>query len=177
MKTDAGKSKGKLFLIVILMMAWMGTIFVFSSQSYDQQNLRPWLKTRIPSEWTHYFADVKFTYEGTTINVKQNGVTELVEFVIRKMAHIVEYAFFGILVCLLVNLLLKRRPLLVFIVTMVLCLAFAATDEYHQRFVFSRTSKVGDIVIDGVGALIGSSLTLAFLAIRRRFRAKKGITS
>ncbi|MBD0379789.1 VanZ family protein [Paenibacillus sp. WST5] len=160
-------------MIAALIMTWMGTIYVFSSQSYDQQNLRPWLKSRIPKEWTHYFKDVKFTYEGTMINVRQNGVSELVEFVIRKLAHVVEYAFFGLLVYLLLNLLLKKRPFLVFMITMSLCLIFAAADEYHQRFVFSRTPKMGDIIIDGVGVVIGASLAAAIVAIRRRIRANK----
>jgi VanZ family protein len=39
--------------------------------------------------------------------------------------------------------------------------AYAATDEWHQSFVPSRTADLGDVLIDSTGAAIG--LMLVFL--------------
>jgi VanZ family protein len=37
---------------------------------------------------------------------------------------------------------------------MLAVMLYAATDEFHQRFVLNRTSLVSDVVIDTVGAAV-----------------------
>ncbi len=42
------------------------------------------------------------------------------------------------------------------VVTILFCLVYALTDEFHQQFVFGRDCALVDVIIDGVGAIFGS---------------------
>jgi VanZ family protein len=44
---------------------------------------------------------------------------------------------------------------------------FAASDEFHQSFVPSRTASPIDVMIDIIGALIGLTICSTFAARRR----------
>ena len=44
----------------------------------------------------------------------------------------------------------------------VLCVGFAATDEYHQTMVANRGPSLRDVGIDSIGALIGIILVQIF---------------
>lgn len=72
---------------------------------------------------------------------------------VRKGAHMAEYA----VLCLLLGRALRlsgvRRPLATAIA---LSAAFAATDELHQGFVDGRSPMVTDVVIDTAGAALGA---------------------
>src|SRR5438128_2008353 len=48
---------------------------------------------------------------------------------------------------------------------LLLAIAYALTDEFHQSFVPSRTASIYDSLIDSVGALIG--LTIIWLRLRK----------
>lgn len=84
----------------------------------------------------------------------EHHTLELVHAGIRKLGHFTEYLIFGLL---LANALeadggwRPRHPVLV----VVLAMAYAVTDEIHQYFVPGRTAAVGDVLIDGAGALLG----------------------
>jgi VanZ family protein len=79
---------------------------------------------------------------------------------VRKAGHLTEYA-------ILAMLLFRawRRVFAGFWPRAVAALAsamiFAATDEYHQLFIRSRTSSLGDVVIDWSGALVGLAICAA----------------
>jgi VanZ family protein len=59
-----------------------------------------------------------------------------------------------------------RRRSILFLVVWILCAIFAATDEFHQSFVVSRTAAYGDVLIDAAGALFG--LLISWSLARRR---------
>jgi len=44
------------------------------------------------------------------------------------------------------------------IFSLIFCLFYAASDEIHQLFVPGRGAKATDVLIDGIGALIGIGL-------------------
>jgi VanZ family protein len=71
------------------------------------------------------------------------------DFVLRKGAHMTEYA---ILAVLLVRATGSYRS------AFVLAVAYAGSDEFHQTFVRGRHGSPVDVGIDAVGALIGLSL-------------------
>jgi VanZ family protein len=77
-----------------------------------------------------------------------------IHFLVRKTAHLTEYA---ILAILLMRALREKESRFwriagVFVATVL----FALADEYHQAFVASRTSSLGDVAIDSAGALLGT---------------------
>ena len=67
----------------------------------------------------------------------------------------------------------RRKPAAADWLRAAICLgvaaAYAATDEYHQSFVPSRTSTVHDVVIDICGALVGL-IVIALASVRRARR-------
>jgi len=117
---------------------WMFLIFAGSSDALSAEHtsrfLVPFLRWLDPSLSFETIATIHFT--------------------LRKLGHFTEYF---ILAALLWRALrgtfnaLSRR--LISAVTFLIAAAFAASDEFHQAFVPSRTSTVHDVMIDCVGAI------------------------
>lgn len=77
-----------------------------------------------------------------------------VHFLVRKAAHVTEYA-------ILTGLLFRALRGLIggfwwrAAVALVSAMIFAAADEFHQTFIPSRTGSIYDILVDYCGALTG----------------------
>jgi VanZ family protein len=78
--------------------------------------------------------------------------------VLRKGAHIAEYAVLG---ALLYRALGREAPALA------AGIAYAATDELHQHFVRGRHASPVDVAIDAVGLALGM---MVWLRVRERSR-------
>jgi VanZ family protein len=76
--------------------------------------------------------------------------------VLRKGAHVTEYAVLGVLLC---------RALAREAVALATGIAYAATDELHQHFVQGRHASPVDVAIDAVGVAVGM---LVWLQVRDR---------
>ncbi|HEY3663665.1 MAG TPA: VanZ family protein [Chthoniobacterales bacterium] len=85
----------------------------------------------------------------------------------RKAGHVTEYA---VLASLLFRALRNspggfwRRAAFAFFPAVI----FAATDEWHQSFIASRTSSLGDVGFDAIGAIVGILVYRAVAAFLRR---------
>jgi len=89
---------------------------------------------------------------------------EQVQFVIRKTAHVSEYAILSLLIFrALVKTTRRARFTGAVLITLLVSGAFAASDEFHQSFVASRTSSVRDVLIDVTGAILGMTIYGSFL--------------
>jgi len=79
-------------------------------------------------------------------------------FGLRKCAHVSEYAILALLVFRAFNGTSSRGwSVWIFVVGAWMCCVFvAATDEFHQSFVPSRTASARDVFLDSVGAFFGS---------------------
>ena len=66
--------------------------------------------------------------------------------ILRKGAHVVEYAILG---ALLLRALGRETP------AFLLGVAYAITDEFHQHFVAGRHASPVDVAIDSTGVLLG----------------------
>ena len=75
--------------------------------------------------------------------------------ILRKGAHVTEYAIFGLLLARAIG---REAP------AFLLGVAYAITDEVHQHFVSGRHSSPIDVAIDSTGVLIG---VLVFVQARR----------
>jgi VanZ family protein len=82
------------------------------------------------------------------------------DLVLRKLAHLTEYAILGALL-----LRATRRPSL----ALALATLYAASDEVHQHFVEGRHASPIDVGIDAVGALVG---ILAWRALADAWEAR-----
>lgn len=85
-----------------------------------------------------------------------------IQFGIRKLAHLTEYAVLAILLLRGFRLQARRSFCRQIVLALFLAAAYAATDEYHQTFTPSRTASPRDVMIDSCGALIGAALYALF---------------
>jgi VanZ family protein len=96
----------------------------------------------------------------------------LAHFLVRKSAHLTEYAVLGWLAARAFtgssHALLRQRW---FLAGLLLIVIYASLDEYHQSFVPSRTGSLYDSGIDIAGGLIG---IIGFSYLRRRATGNLG---
>jgi VanZ family protein len=84
--------------------------------------------------------------------------------VARKCAHVTEYAVLALLLWRAFRnvQVLRTKTLMVFGAVLLGCALFAASDEFHQTFVKSRTPSVRDVLLDVTGALLGLLIGASF---------------
>jgi VanZ family protein len=108
--------------------------------------------SRLVSAWLPVvaWAAVIFAFSSIPALATDLGVWDTI---LRKGAHVLEYAIFGVLLLRAVE-----RELPAFTAGV----AYAAVDEVHQHFVRGRHSSAEDVLIDAAGLLLG------ILALRAR---------
>lgn len=99
----------------------------------------------------------------------------LIHFFVRKLGHVSEYAILAMLLwrALRGGTRLQLRMSILIMVGWLLCGIFAATDEFHQSFVPSRTAAFGDVMIDTGGALVGLMICGMFGRKKSRVAANR----
>jgi VanZ family protein len=121
---------------------WMTVIFSFSSDSHSEQHssryfepfLR-WLFPQMPQEEIERF-----------------------HYGFRKCCHLAEYAVLALLVWRAVHATKNNLPPWSWPKvggTLLIVFLYAASDEFHQIFVPTRTPRVMDVLIDTAGGMIG----------------------
>lgn len=89
-----------------------------------------------------------------------------IEALVRKAGHVGEYALLAALLFrALVCTLLAGRIALVSVLVLSLCALYAASDEFHQSFVPSRTASARDVLIDLCGATLAIALYACWLRL------------
>mgnify|MGYP001061325517 FL=1 len=149
------KIQKKKLILWILIFIWMITIFMFSAQNGDES-----------SELSQGFLRT-FILRFTPDNISED-IVNMMEYIIRKCAHMTEYAVFGILVFYQIKLYRLFEKEWNRIVMAVICvMIYASTDEIHQLFVGGRSGRFTDVLIDTAGGFIGI-LAAAFIAARHQ---------
>jgi len=74
-----------------------------------------------------------------------------VQMVVRKCAHLTEYAILAGLLCRA----FRQHRGRAFGIVLIISALYAALDEFHQSFVATRKASPWDVMIDSAGALIG----------------------
>jgi VanZ family protein len=87
----------------------------------------------------------------------------LVDLLVKKGGHMLGYGLLGLLFYRAIQQPGRRGFLLAYVLTVL----YAASDEYHQSFVFGRGSTWVDVVIDGTGALVALFLISRWPWLRR----------
>ena len=81
-----------------------------------------------------------------------------VQLVVRKIAHLFEYAILSMLICrALAKRLAKPLPLRSLGQGVLLSIVYAAFDEWHQSWTEERFGSPIDVGIDSVGAILGAA--------------------
>ena len=87
---------------------------------------------------------------------------------IRRLAHLTEYTTLGVVLSSF-SVLISRRSHKVWV--LLIGISVAAIDEYIQLFSGGRTSTWHDVVLDGIGCMVGIFLVLVIRGVKRGVRA------
>lgn len=100
------------------------------------------------------------------------SLAEKIDYPIRKLAHLTEYALLGMAVTFGIlygsNIDKCNRKKQYFFVQTIGSL-YAMTDEFHQLFVPGRAGRIGDVLIDSIGVMIGFFVFIVILIIGRKW--------
>ena len=147
----------KLFNLFLVFMSML-TIFLFSSENAASST-----KT-----------SKGVAKEVVSIVVKDEKKVERIvdrDFVlVRKIAHLTEYFLLGFL---LINLWASDKKDINYkyiIVAIIIACLYAASDEYHQTLIAGRSGELKDVIIDTVGASLGSVTYYGMFKIFRKRR-------
>lgn len=88
----------------------------------------------------------------TTLFPDLKGADHLVK-IVRKIAHLTEYAILGYLTARGFKLSNKSSWF-----SVLACAIYAATDEFHQTLVQGRSGEIKDVALDTLGATFGTSI-------------------
>mgnify|MGYP000019597788 FL=1 len=142
----------------ILCIIWMLVIFWFSAQVADD--------SQEMSDFFVHLLDAVFS-----LDIMRNEIIrDMTSFLVRKAAHMSEYAILAILLGLTIRE-YKKEPWLLLALTATA--AYAATDEFHQLFVPGRSGQLKDVLIDTAGGALGLGLLALILYLQRRRKMKE----
>lgn len=142
----------------ILCIFWMLVIFWFSAQVADDSQ-----------EMSDFFVRLLDALFSLDI-MKNEIIQDMTSFLVRKAAHMSEYAILAILLGLTIRA-YKKEPWLLLALTATA--AYAATDEFHQLFVPGRSGQLKDVLIDTAGGALGLGLLALILYLQRRRKMKE----
>jgi VanZ family protein len=140
--------KFRWFMVVV----WAGLIFYLSTSGFGV-GFTEWLLLQILSLLHATVSPHTF---------------EVLHFLMRKAAHMTEYAVF----CLLIYAAFldtddfEWRPRLA-LGSVIIAGVYSLTDEYHQSFVPGRTASIVDCGIDTVGAALSTMIVLVWSHLRK----------
>lgn len=147
----------------------MLAIFIFSSQPYHVQDLKPDIEGNfIASSLAERMSGVSFDYAGKEVSVLTLGKAGFIEFLIRKGAH---FSIFGLLGFTLVYALNTRKAWRGYVLAVLISFLYACSDEFHQSLTPDRTPLFQDVLIDTAGAICGAALML--LLMKRIHKRRK----
>lgn len=131
-------------ILLILIFIWMYVVFGFSKHTGETSSS---LSLRIANFFTN-----------------DESIIRIIEPIIRKIAHLSEYALGGFLIYgfLLTFEMNSKKQI---IMSILLGVIYAITDEVHQLFVPGRSGQVKDVYIDSLGVIIGVCALLFLVKI------------
>lgn len=139
---------------ITLVILWMILVFWFSSQIGDDSQVTSGNTIR-----------KIITFINNNIDkVKLEEIVELLQPIVRKLAHFTLYTLGGILIFNLFNSFkLKNREKIGY--SLLVGALYAITDEIHQLFVPGRSGMIKDVFIDSLGIITGVIICLIIIKI------------
>lgn len=121
-------------LSIILVIIWALIIFIMSSFNAEES-----------ANQSNFIVNII----ASIFNI--NNIS-LLSLIIRKLAHFTEYLILGVLV---INMFTKNNVRKAYLLSILLCIIYATSDEIHQIFTPGRACQIKDILIDSIGSITG----------------------
>lgn len=157
------KNKKISIILLIFVFLMVIVIFAFSAQTKEESK-------NISQNLTKIFLNL-FGLDNVNVN--------RAEHILRKCAHVAEYALLSAALCTAALYMpkMKNSVCLCAVAAFVFSVLYAATDEFHQRFVPGRGPSVRDVLFDALGAAIGIFIVITvrfFVRCIRKSKTEKG---
>ncbi len=150
-------------ILIILLLCTFFIIFGFSSQNGEQSS-------GISRKVTEIILKVSVNYNQLEEEEKEI-VLHRTESIIRKIAHFSIYTVVGFLLMgLLSTYKLKEKWRI--IITIVIGILYAISDEFHQSFSPGRSPKITDVYIDTLGIILGVLLVILIRMIYKKIKTE-----
>ncbi len=150
---------------IILLVLWMGFIFYMSAQPAE-------VSSQISGSVIEIVAEKVYPNFEELSEAEQVEVVESFQFVARKTAHIAIFAVLGFLSLLSFLSYTRLRFCVRMLLSFLISVSYAASDEYHQRFVSGRSCELRDLLLDIIGIVAAILLTALFIKIIPPLRRK-----
>ena len=134
-------------IYIVLIIVWMGCIFFFSSQNGEQSIS---LSSSILRKMMQIFYP-KFNFLTT---LQQTDILSSFSLLIRKTAHMSEYALLYLLVYQYVSTYIIKDIRFYELFPLITVFLYACSDEFHQLFIVGRSGCFIDVMIDTTGGFI-----------------------
>ncbi len=153
------------FFSIILLVAWMGIIFFFSSQPANASS-------KTSGEVIEIIAEKIYPdFEDLSVSQKEEFISSF-QFVTRKTAHAAVFAVLGFFAFLTFVSYVKLRITTRSGWACAISLLYAASDEFHQCFVTGRSCELRDFILDAAGAVAAILICIIFVKIIPPLRRK-----
>ncbi|MGM9850417.1 MAG: VanZ family protein [Bacilli bacterium] len=140
-------------ILKYLIILWMIIIFLLSNQKAQDS------KQLSNSFITKTIINIYEIKHGKITEEKKIEIKENYSFIVRKAAHFTIYLVLGLLVSLvLTEKCFNLKQIIIYGV--LICMAYAITDEIHQIFVSGRSGEIRDIIVDTCGSTVGILLNI-----------------
>lgn len=159
--------KIKKAICIMLVIIWMSVMFWFS----NQQGIGSSSTSKKVSEIIVNIIDINKQYSDT----QKEEIIEVIEPIIRKLAHYTFYAIGGILIANCVYQFCSEEKRVI-TTSAIIGIVYATSDEIHQLMVPGRSGNVKDVIIDSIGILTGIALFLLLKEIITRLLIAKNKT-
>ena len=111
------------------------------------KKISSWVLVFLWSALIFYLSNIPY------LRIEQLG---FLDFVLRKIVHITEYAVLCILYIRAFKNTTKLADTKVYLLSVIFSIIYAITDEIHQSFVPGRSCNFFDLLFDTTGVLLGS---------------------
>ena len=151
---------------MLLLLTTFATIFKFSSQIAEESDD---ISNGVLRKIIDVFPYTKGLSEEIKIKMVEHGNP-----IIRKLAHFSIYALVGVWIMAFMStfdIKLYKK----WIISMLVGVLYAASDEFHQSFVPGRGPSIVDVGIDSLGVLTGIIAVLIIISIYRALKSDKKI--
>ena len=146
-ETTARKTAFVIFAVLTVL--WAAFIFSRSAKNSEQSGSES-------QQFTETIVKIIAPNYEALSEEQKTAVVDSLDAVIRKLAHMFIYAVLAVLSsCALLARRHTEKPKNKLLQSLIFCILYAVTDEFHQLFVPGRAGMIRDVFIDSSGAIIG----------------------
>lgn len=140
---------------ILCVIVWMGVIFGFSNETGTSSG---GLTEEIIVNVVEIVSDIKKDTK------EMDKMINKLSFPLRKMAHFFVYFVLAFLIMnALITFGIRKKTI---IITSLICVFYAISDEVHQLFISGRSGQVSDVLLDSSAAILSSFIFHRLIVIR-----------